>query len=121
MSRRDFNQSDFLLIGSQKARLPNQSKKQQQQEQKPLQIVGGQHHTVLCQNGSAFAIGRKEYGRLGLGENVEDSLTPKKIPDLQNVTTVAAGTACSFARHGSRGTVLMGDGHQSPVGDRAGG
>lgn len=76
---------------------PNPSKKQQQQEQKPLQIVGGQHHTVLCQNGNVFAIGRKEYGRLGLGENVEDCLTPKKIPDLQNVTTVAAGTACSFA------------------------
>lgn len=71
--------------------------KKQQQEQKPLQIVGGQHHTVLCQNGSVFAVGRKEYGRLGLGENTEDCLAPKKIPDLQNVTTVAAGTACSFA------------------------
>ena len=52
---------------------------------------------MVCQNGSVFAIGRKEYGRLGLGENTEEPLLPKTIPDLQNIATIAAGTACSFA------------------------
>ena len=78
-----------------KSTAPNLTKNQCHKQN--LQIAGGQHHTLVCQNGSVFAIGRKEYGRLGLGENTEEPLLPKTIPGLQNIATIAAGTACSFA------------------------
>ncbi len=61
------------------------------------EICGGQHHTVLCHNGSVYVMGRKEYGRLGLGPNSEEPQEPKEVPELANVRSVAAGTACSFA------------------------
>ena len=62
-----------------------------------LEIAGGQHHTVVCQNGRVYTIGRKEYGRLGLGENSDEPRVPCSIPDLSNIVRVAAGTVCSFA------------------------
>ena len=62
-----------------------------------LQIAGGQHHSVFCHNGSVYVVGRKEYGRLGLGKEVEDPHLPQKVPALTNVSSVAAGVACSFA------------------------
>ena len=62
-----------------------------------LQIAGGQHHSVFCHNGSVYVVGRKEYGRLGLGKEVEEPHLPLKVPALTNVSSVAAGVACSFA------------------------
>eukprot|EP00731_Ephydatia_muelleri_P031512 Em0023g19a len=62
-----------------------------------LQIAGGQHHTVLCHNGSVYVMGRKEYGRLGLGTEGEESHLPQKVPTLTDIGSVAAGVACSYA------------------------
>ena len=63
-----------------------------------LVICSGQHHTVLCNKGSVYVMGRQEYGRLGLGENSsEEPSSPHRVPDLSSVATVAAGCACSFA------------------------
>lgn len=63
-------------------------------------ITGGQHHTlVLTNDNKCFAIGRKEYGRLGLGDIEEDveKLTPIKTLDSFNVTQLECGECCSFA------------------------
>lgn len=64
-------------------------------------INGGQHHTlVLTNDNKCFAIGRKDYGRLGLGDieaEVVDKLTPIKALDKLNVTQLACGECCSFA------------------------
>lgn len=64
-------------------------------------IIGGQHHTLVLSNeNKCFAIGRKDYGRLGLG-NVEaevvDTLTPITALDKLNVVQLACGECCSFA------------------------
>lgn len=64
-------------------------------------ITGGQHHTlVLTNDGKCFAIGRKDYGRLGLGEvdaEVVDKLTQIKTLEKLNVTQLECGECCSFA------------------------
>ena len=45
------------------------------------------------------ALGRKEYGRLGVGEGGEDCLVPTQVPGLAaaRCLEVAAGTAVSYA------------------------
>lgn len=64
-------------------------------------ITGGQHHTlVLTNDGKSYAIGRKDYGRLGLGEvagEVVDKLTPIKVLENLKVTLLECGECCSFA------------------------
>ena len=63
-------------------------------------IEGGQHHTILCDGtGSAYSIGRSEYGRLGLGEKASETSLPVTISTLKGkrVTSVACGEATSFA------------------------
>lgn len=63
-----------------------------------LHVSGGQHHTVLCCGGSVYVMGRREYGRLGLGQDLKDEpLEPHKVPALSGAVGVAAGCACSFA------------------------
>ena len=62
-----------------------------------LDIAGGQHHTVVCQSGHVYTFGRKEYGRLGLGENSDEPRTPRSVPELSDVVRVATATVCSFA------------------------
>jgi len=63
-------------------------------------IVGGQHHTlVLTNDHKCFAIGRKEYGRLGIGEIENDVETLVPIEKLNNekVIQLSCGESCSFA------------------------
>lgn len=64
-------------------------------------ITGGQHHTlVLTNDNKCFAIGRKEYGRLGLGnviEEVVDELRPITALNNLKVIELECGEACSFA------------------------
>ena len=63
-----------------------------------LVISGGQHHTVLCNKGSVYVIGRREYGRLGLGNNSSlEPATPTRVPALSKISEVSASTVCSFA------------------------
>ncbi len=62
--------------------------------------------------GQVYALGRKEYGRLGLGEdNLEEKSEPTPIETLQgkNVTQVAAGTATSFAIDSEGGFSFCGE------------
>lgn len=64
------------------------------------QIVGGSHHTIiLTKDNKCYAIGRKDYGRLGLGEGLKDVEELTLIPKLneKNVTKVSCGDATSFA------------------------
>lgn len=62
-------------------------------------ITGGQHHAlVLTKDKKCYAIGRTDYGRLGIGEQKEqvvDTLT--EIKELTNIKQIACGEACSFA------------------------
>ncbi|XP_019622751.1 PREDICTED: regulator of chromosome condensation-like [Branchiostoma belcheri] len=63
------------------------------------QIEGGQHHTVaLSQDGEVYVMGRGEYGRLGLGEDMDKEVTkPTQLTTLSNICGVATGSAVSFA------------------------
>lgn len=64
------------------------------------QIAGGQHHTlILKEDGSVFVIGRKDYGRLGLGTVADDVTELKPITALKGkkVVSVSCGEAQSFA------------------------
>lgn len=63
-------------------------------------IAGGIHHTlVLTNDGECFAIGRKEYGRLGLGDVAEDVEELQLVPSLKKkvVVEIACGEISSFA------------------------
>ena len=46
-----------------------------------------------------YSLGRKEYGRLGLGEDVEEKMEPTRVAKLngKKCIHVDAGTAVSFA------------------------
>ncbi|KAL7734798.1 hypothetical protein ACLKA6_011082 [Drosophila palustris] len=85
------------------------------------QIAGGQHHTLVLDNASrCFAIGRPDYGRLGVGDvkDVVAELTP--IPQLSGKTTfVGCGEACSYAitNDGKLYSWGMGSNNQLGVGD----
>lgn len=64
------------------------------------QICGAQHHTIaLTDDGKVYAIGRKEYGRLGLGNDCEDASELKLVETLKDkvCTYIACGTSTSFA------------------------
>lgn len=65
-----------------------------------LAIHGGQHHSILVDGkGTVYTFGRAEYGRLGLGEDAEETPVPKKVVSLanENVVSVACGETVSFA------------------------
>ena len=65
-----------------------------------VQICGGQHHTLaLNSEGAIYALGRKEYGRLGLGENCKDAKKPTLITALANkkCVDVSCASSVSFA------------------------
>lgn len=63
-------------------------------------ISAAEHHTIaLDQDGVPYAIGRKEYGRLGLGKDCEDAIELAEITELKgkNIVDVGCGSATSFA------------------------
>jgi regulator of chromosome condensation len=66
-------------------------------------IDGGQHHTLVLDNDNkVLAIGRKEYGRLGLsnlpdGEQHVEQLTEVTALSGKSVNNVACGESISFA------------------------
>lgn len=63
-------------------------------------IDGGQHHTLILKtDNKVHVIGRKEYGRLGLGEVSEDAKTVTPIPALadKKVVEICCGESTSFA------------------------
>ena len=63
----------------------------------PFCFSGGEHHSVMCAGGRVFTMGRKEYGRLGLGKDAAEPNQPAEVRPLKNVSSVACGGSCSFA------------------------
>lgn len=49
--------------------------------------------------GKVYAMGRKEYGRLGLGKDCDDAIRPTLISTLENekCLDIACGSCSSFA------------------------
>ncbi|XP_065359480.1 regulator of chromosome condensation [Calliphora vicina] len=85
------------------------------------QIAGGQHHTlVLKEDGSVYVIGRKDYGRLGLGSVPEDITDLQPVASLKgkNIISVSCGEAQSFAltEDGKLYSWGMGSNHQLGTG-----
>lgn len=63
-------------------------------------ISSGEHHTIaLDGEGQVFIMGRKEYGRLGLGPNCSDAEELTLVPALRSAKCidVGAGSRESFA------------------------
>lgn len=63
-------------------------------------ISGGQHHTIVLTNDNrVFAIGRKDYGRLGLGSVSEDLEKLTEITSLadKNIDSIHCGDSNTFA------------------------
>lgn len=64
------------------------------------ELAGGQHHTLaLDSNGKVYSLGRKEYGRLGLGVETEEKSSPTMVKALddERCVNIACGTAVSLA------------------------
>lgn len=63
-------------------------------------ISSGEHHTIALDDaGQVFVMGRKEYGRLGLGPNCLDAEELTIVPTLSSIKCidVGAGSRESFA------------------------
>lgn len=63
-------------------------------------ISSGQHHTIALDDiGQVFVMGRKEYGRLGLGPNCSDAKELTLVSALSSMKCIdiSAGSAQSFA------------------------
>ncbi|KAJ8681275.1 hypothetical protein QAD02_017062 [Eretmocerus hayati] len=92
------NYSQIGLKGTDKQYHPQIS--QTFSTRKWVEISSGQHHTVaLDDEGNVFVLGRKEYGRLGLGSVEDDVQELIPVPGLSGLkcVDVAAGSAQSFA------------------------
>ncbi|XP_075987521.1 regulator of chromosome condensation 1 isoform X2 [Anticarsia gemmatalis] len=82
-------------------------------------VAPGQHHSLaLDANGLVYAIGRCEYGRLGLGDRPGDAEVLEPIPALQNkkCISIAAGTSNSFAVTHTGEVVSWGMGSEGTLG-----
>lgn len=92
---------DLFLIGIKSTNtqfLPILSKELSKRNWK--QICGAPHHTVLLdEDGKVFSIGRKEYGRLGLGKDCDDAMEIQQVHVLDDkyCVYIGCGTATSFA------------------------
>lgn len=78
------------------------------------------HHTIaLNNNGLVFAIGRKDYGRLGLGSScTEDKNILSEVMKLndQNCTYISTGLSTSFAISAKRQLYVWGAGNDGMLG-----
>ncbi|KAI4470567.1 regulator of chromosome condensation (rcc1) repeat [Holotrichia oblita] len=65
-----------------------------------MSISCAQHHTLALDNdGKIYVIGRKEYGRLGLGKDCEDATELTEISNMstKKIISISCGSATSFA------------------------
>jgi regulator of chromosome condensation len=82
-------------------------------------IAGGQHHTIVLTNDSkVHAIGRRDYGRLGLGNVADDVTTLTPIPALQklDVVDINCGDCNAFALTKDGKVYVWGIGSNSQLG-----
>lgn len=87
-----------------------------------VKITGGQHHTLaLDESGKVYVLGRKEYGRLGLGKDSDDAKELTLVSALSNdeCIDIACGSSVSFAvtKSGACYAWGMGSNGQLGVGD----
>lgn len=82
-------------------------------------IAGGSHHTVVLTNDNkVFSIGRKDYGRLGLG-NVENDVTElTEIVELgdKKIKSISCGAENSFGLSEDGKVYVWGNGNSSTLG-----
>lgn len=67
---------------------------------KSVSIASGQHHTIILNSsGKVYAMGRAEYGRLGLGEDAKETSTPVLVAALDSnpICKIACGESVSLA------------------------
>ncbi|CAH0757279.1 unnamed protein product [Diatraea saccharalis] len=84
-------------------------------------VACGQHHTLaLDDSGQVYAIGRCEYGRLGLGGNA-DAEALEAVPRLRGrrCVSIAAGTCNSFAVTDTGEVLAWGMGSEGQLGTGA--
>lgn len=85
-----------------------------------IQISGGEHHTMaLDEEGIVYTMGRKEYGRLGLGKDCDDAIVPTKVEITGKCKEISCGSFASFALtdHGhvyswGQGSTMLGVGDE---------
>lgn len=83
------------------------------------QIAGGQHHTVVLTNDNkVYSIGRKEYGRLGLGEVSDDIKELTLIESLsdKNIIAISCGAENTFGLTSDGKVYVWGSGTSSTLG-----
>lgn len=82
-------------------------------------LAGGSHHTLILTNdGKVYAIGRKDYGRLGLGQVEKDVDELTHITALQDkqIIQIACGDCTSFAIAANGEIYAWGIGSNSQLG-----
>lgn len=94
--------SNNIVLEGLKSEQPQFSPKLSKEfaQQKWKLISSGQHHTIaLDEDGKVYTIGRKEYGRLGLGKDCEDAMKLTQVLALKDrkIVNVACGSATTFA------------------------
>jgi len=61
-------------------------------------VAMGQHHTLGLASGKVVALGRSEYGMLGLGDGTGDAAIPTSVPGISGpCCEVACGSTVSYA------------------------
>lgn len=83
------------------------------------QIAGGQHHTIVLTNDhKVFSIGRKEYGRLGLGDVAEDVTELSQIESLNDkkIIAISCGAENNFGLSSDGKVYVWGSGTNSALG-----
>ncbi|XP_068616457.1 regulator of chromosome condensation [Brachionichthys hirsutus] len=82
-----------------------------------VEFSGGQHHTVcLDAEGQVYSLGRAEYGRLGLGQEAEETIEPRLVKGLEPVSGVECGASVSFAVTGEGSVYAWGMGTNLQLG-----
>lgn len=82
-------------------------------------IQGGSHHTVVLTNDKKiFTIGRKDYGRLGLGNLKEDITELTEIVELRDkgIVHISCGAENSFGLSDDGKVYVWGNGNSSTLG-----
>ncbi|CAH1396649.1 unnamed protein product [Nezara viridula] len=96
-----FGLNNYKQLGVEKGRImfhPVQSSSFN--EKNWVKVAIGQHHTIaLDSEGQVYALGRHEYGRLGLGADCTDADVPTlvKIPNDEKCSDISCGSTASFA------------------------
>lgn len=83
------------------------------------QIAGGSHHvTVLTKDKKVFSIGRKDYGRLGLGDVKEDVTELTEIKELadKKIVSISSGPENAFGLSEDGKVFVWGNGNSSTLG-----